>query len=203
MTRHFARLGRDILGRAARDGEHAEQRTVAGMLTARVDMGQASIVALVSTFVSTLVACAGPARSRPDPSVCSPILVVDDDLDRREVRGPSDPVCQTPEGRRFLQVRQDLARLAAAYLRCKSSCPTLADLREVAREVPADDPWHSRYLVVCTDSDFHVRSLGPDREIGTRDDVRMAAAVRFLPPSSGDDTSSPYPPCPTFPPCPR
>jgi len=74
---------------------------------------------------------------------------------------------------------QQLAQIAEAYrlLGGRDTCPSAALLeqshllREGAR---AQDPWGTRYEVVCESRAIQVRSLGPDRRRGTSDDI-----VRF------------------------
>ncbi len=54
-------------------------------------------------------------------------------------------------------------------------CPTVARLRAdkiVDKESNTADPWGSPYSIVCTeDDDITVISAGPDKKIGTPDDI--------------------------------
>ena len=53
------------------------------------------------------------------------------------------------------------------------ACPSLDDLiaaRSVDAE-DADDPWDSPYEVSCDDLEVIVRSAGPDRQLGSDDDI--------------------------------
>jgi general secretion pathway protein G len=53
-------------------------------------------------------------------------------------------------------------------------CPDFARLhadRLVDKESNAKDPWGSPYTIVCADDDITVFSPGPDKKIGTEDDI--------------------------------
>jgi general secretion pathway protein G len=72
----------------------------------------------------------------------------------------------------------NLAQVAEAYqlLRGAGECPTLTQMEEaklLRRGTNGEDPWGSSYEVVCDDDEVNVRSLGPDRERGTPDDIAL------------------------------
>jgi hypothetical protein len=53
-------------------------------------------------------------------------------------------------------------------------CPSVARLRAdkiVDKESNIADPWGSTYSIVCTEDDIKVISAGPDKKIGTPDDI--------------------------------
>jgi general secretion pathway protein G len=53
-------------------------------------------------------------------------------------------------------------------------CPDFARLhadRLIDKESSARDPWGSPYTIVCADDDITVFSPGPDKKIGTEDDI--------------------------------
>jgi hypothetical protein len=51
-------------------------------------------------------------------------------------------------------------------------CPmALADLDPYARRTNTDDPWSRSYVMRCSSDAFEVLSAGPDRELGTADDL--------------------------------
>ena len=71
---------------------------------------------------------------------------------------------------------QNLAQLAEAYqmLRGADVCPSVAQIEDsklLRGGLKAEDPWGTRYEVVCKDRRVHVRSLGPDRRPNTADDI--------------------------------
>ena len=55
----------------------------------------------------------------------------------------------------------------------KQGCPTAQELEEANLLDPfyVADGWGSRYLIECTEEHIKVRSLGPDRQLNTPDDV--------------------------------
>jgi hypothetical protein len=72
---------------------------------------------------------------------------------------------------------QDLAQIVEAYQRLGGDrCPsvvTLEQSRLLRRGARAQDPWGTRYEVVCETEAVNVRSLGPDRVRGTADDIAL------------------------------
>lgn len=53
-------------------------------------------------------------------------------------------------------------------------CPTHDDLvrdRVIDPQSAPDDPWGTRLQIVCTEEGIEVRSAGPDKELGTIDDI--------------------------------
>jgi len=83
-----------------------------------------------------------------------------------------------------LEARLRAARLSASSLRRAAAvwrlnhpddeCPTFARLRAdkvVDREASPTDPWGSPYVVRCGDDDVTALSPGPDRKLGTADDI--------------------------------
>lgn len=53
-----------------------------------------------------------------------------------------------------------------------TTCPAaLADLNSYARRTSIDDPWSQPYVMRCSADAFEVLSAGPDRRIGTADDL--------------------------------
>ena len=53
-------------------------------------------------------------------------------------------------------------------------CPTHDDLvrdRVIDPQSAPDDPWGTRLQIVCTEEGIEVRSAGPDKELGTGDDI--------------------------------
>jgi len=54
----------------------------------------------------------------------------------------------------------------------ETRCPTaLADLDAYARRANTDDPWSRPYVMRCSADAFEVLSAGPDRQLGTADDL--------------------------------
>ncbi|MBN1606655.1 MAG: hypothetical protein JW940_08475 [Polyangiaceae bacterium] len=57
-----------------------------------------------------------------------------------------------------------------------TGCPTISQLvhdRALDADARVDDPWGSRYHVVCSGPVLTVRSCGQDGETGTADDIRV------------------------------
>jgi prepilin-type N-terminal cleavage/methylation domain-containing protein len=53
-------------------------------------------------------------------------------------------------------------------------CPDFARLtadKIVDRESSSHDPWGSPYVIRCVDDDITVLSAGPDKKVGTEDDI--------------------------------
>ena len=84
----------------------------------------------------------------------------------------------------FLRAKIDAAALSTSSLRrvagayrlnhLGDECPTYAQLRTekmLDRESKPNDPWGSPYAISCTDDDVTVTSAGPDKRIGTEDDI--------------------------------
>ena len=58
-------------------------------------------------------------------------------------------------------------------------CPSVSALMEdghLARSAAVDDTWGERLRLVCEGDQLVVRSPGPDRKLGTPDDVTLARA---------------------------
>lgn len=56
----------------------------------------------------------------------------------------------------------------------RDGCPTFDDLQAgeiLDPQAEANDPWGSAYVIQCDGADVRVTSAGPDRELGTEDDV--------------------------------
>jgi general secretion pathway protein G len=83
-----------------------------------------------------------------------------------------------------MDAKRQTARLSASALRRAAAvwrlnhpddeCPTFARLRAdkvVDREASPADPWGSPYLIRCGDDDVTALSPGPDRRLGTPDDI--------------------------------
>jgi len=54
-------------------------------------------------------------------------------------------------------------------------CPTVADLKEsgdLPQNREAKDPWDGEYVIECEGNDISVKSGGPDKQMGTEDDIR-------------------------------
>lgn len=65
---------------------------------------------------------------------------------------------------------------AASPLRLEQPCPTLETLRARGRlpaDFPTSDPWGTRYVVECRAQDVKATSAGPDRIMGTADDITV------------------------------
>jgi type II secretory pathway pseudopilin PulG len=57
-----------------------------------------------------------------------------------------------------------------------TGCPTISQLmhdRALDPQARVDDPWGSRYRVVCSGRTLTVRSSGRDGQPGTADDIRV------------------------------
>ena len=84
----------------------------------------------------------------------------------------------------YVESQKKAARLSASSLRrvagtwrlnhTEEECPKyerlLAD-KLVDGEGNANDPWGTPYLIACSADDVIVVSLGPDRKLGTSDDI--------------------------------
>lgn len=72
---------------------------------------------------------------------------------------------------------QNLAQIVEAYqLLGGDRCPSVVQLEQsklLQRRSHAQDPWGTRYEVVCETEAVNVRSLGPDRIRGTADDIAL------------------------------
>ena len=84
----------------------------------------------------------------------------------------------------FVDHQKKLAKQSASSLRLLvnawrfnhlgEDCPDFARLRAdkiVDRESSARDPWGSAYMISCAEDDVTVVSPGPDRKLGTEDDI--------------------------------
>lgn len=78
------------------------------------------------------------------------------------------------------RTRRDVQSIGAAALLYladdpTADCPSFADLTSAGTldaHYTADDAWGVPFQIACEDEDVVVRSAGPDRTIGTGDDVR-------------------------------
>jgi len=83
--------------------------------------------------------------------------------------------CTTPTALAF----GTMSAYADAYRRWRDdhrgvSCPmALSDLNSYARRTSADDPWSRSYVMHCSANGFEIVSAGPDRELGTADDLSL------------------------------
>jgi prepilin-type N-terminal cleavage/methylation domain-containing protein len=72
---------------------------------------------------------------------------------------------------------QNLAQIVEAYQQLGGDrCPSVVQLEQsklLQRGTHAQDPWGTRYEVVCETEAVNVRSLGPDRIRGTADDIAL------------------------------
>lgn len=62
----------------------------------------------------------------------------------------------------------------------QDGCPTLSTLVEsgkLDRDARVEDAWGNRFRVVCDGTEATVRSAGPDRKMGTGDDLRVGAGT--------------------------
>ncbi|MGZ3475800.1 MAG: hypothetical protein ACXWUG_17310 [Polyangiales bacterium] len=77
-------------------------------------------------------------------------------------------------------VQSDVQNLRVAVDQWKAvrmgatQCPTIADLQKdklLAPDQRTSDPWGHPYEIVCTPTDYVVRSAGPDGIPGNADDI--------------------------------
>jgi prepilin-type N-terminal cleavage/methylation domain-containing protein len=70
-----------------------------------------------------------------------------------------------------------LGSVAEGYmLENRGSCPSMEELksgRYLSRGGSTEDPWGMDYVLTCEDSEVSVRSGGPDRQLGTDDDIAL------------------------------
>ncbi len=80
-------------------------------------------------------------------------------------------------------VRADLEKIRTAADQWKAvkmgavNCPTIADLKKekiLAADANEQDPWGHPYTILCTETDYKVRSAGPDGILGNEDDLGTA-----------------------------
>jgi general secretion pathway protein G len=63
-----------------------------------------------------------------------------------------------------------------------SSCPSVSQLKKdkyLDRAAASQDPWGTTFEINCTEGTVYVRSAGPDKQVGTKDDIQV--------PKSSDD----------------
>jgi general secretion pathway protein G len=75
------------------------------------------------------------------------------------------------------QVRE-LRRVAGAWqgMNSSASCPTLVDLQTAKlmdSSAPPDDPWGTPFELRCIGDEIQARSLGPDKQPNTPDDIAV------------------------------
>ncbi|MBL8721312.1 MAG: type II secretion system protein GspG [Myxococcales bacterium] len=77
-------------------------------------------------------------------------------------------------------VQADLEKIRTAADQWKAvkmgavSCPTIPDLKKekiLAADAKEQDPWGHPYSILCTPTDYKVRSAGPDGILGNEDDI--------------------------------
>jgi general secretion pathway protein G len=84
----------------------------------------------------------------------------------------------------YKDAQKSTAKMNAAELRKMAAqwrmthvgeeCPDIARLRAdrlMDKQSNAQDPWGSPYTIICADDDITVFSPGPDKKIGTEDDI--------------------------------
>ncbi len=63
----------------------------------------------------------------------------------------------------------------------ESTCPTVAQLiqdKQLDSANAATDPWGQEFILICTDDEVFVGSVGPDKKKGTKDDIQVPAAAK-------------------------
>ncbi|HVZ33265.1 MAG TPA: type II secretion system protein [Polyangiaceae bacterium] len=60
----------------------------------------------------------------------------------------------------------------------ESSCPTMTQLvegKQIDSASKTDDPWGMPWILTCTEDEVFVQSSGPDKKVGTADDISVPA----------------------------
>ena len=86
------------------------------------------------------------------------------------------PIYRTSQKRTARLNASSLRRVAGAWRMSHlgDECPDFARLRAdnlIDRESSIQDPWGSNYGILCTEDDVTVFSPGPDKKVGTEDDI--------------------------------
>lgn len=58
----------------------------------------------------------------------------------------------------------------------ETNCPTMSQLVQDKQLDPGantNDPWGQAYVLTCADGDVSVTSYGPDKQKGTKDDIKV------------------------------
>lgn len=82
------------------------------------------------------------------------------------------------ESSRVKQATTDVAGIRGAavtwFAGGHADCPSVSDRIDegiLDRHARDEDPWGSAFVIECEDADVDVISAGPDRELGTSDDI--------------------------------
>lgn len=78
--------------------------------------------------------------------------------------------------------KQLVAMVESWRLENADGCPTVSQLKKdkyLSKTASSEDPWGTTFEIRCEGDDIHVRSAGPDKQSGTKDDIEE--------PKSGDD----------------
>jgi general secretion pathway protein G len=60
-----------------------------------------------------------------------------------------------------------------------SSCPSVSQLKKdkyLDKAAASQDPWGTTFEINCTEGTVYVRSAGPDKQAGTKDDIQVPKA---------------------------
>lgn len=125
--------------------------------------------------------CAGAAGPEPGPTVVTlaeASATASTAAPASAERGPDGPKPEDAAQVESTARRVEVLRMAAELWRATSAeevCPTL-DVLVRDRTIDAKlgspaDPWGSPYAIQCSDEGTSVRSAGPDRKLGTADDI--------------------------------
>lgn len=87
------------------------------------------------------------------------------------------------EGARVEAARTDAMTVAGAassyiMLNVSAGCPTVQDLieaGELSRNARSVDPWEQPFEINCEGPEPTVASAGPDKQMGTEDDIRTGS----------------------------
>ncbi len=87
---------------------------------------------------------------------------------------------------RFKEAQINTARTNARMIRTaimdwqrvnnESGCPTMSQLvqeKHIDSAAQTDDPWGQAYVLNCTEDDVYVKSSGPDKKKGSKDDIQV------------------------------
>ncbi|MCA9646898.1 MAG: prepilin-type N-terminal cleavage/methylation domain-containing protein [Polyangiaceae bacterium] len=87
---------------------------------------------------------------------------------------------------KYREAQVDTARTGARTIRTavqqwqaannETSCPTMSQLvqeKHIDSATNTDDPWGEAYILTCVDDEVYVGSKGPDKQKGTKDDIRI------------------------------
>lgn len=79
--------------------------------------------------------------------------------------------------------KQLVAMVESWRLDNPEGCPSVSQLKKdkyLSKTASSEDPWGTTFEITCEGDDIQVRSAGPDKQAGTKDDIQE-------PKSSGDD----------------